>query len=185
MESENLLIEKAKAGHEESFSKLIDIYKNYIFAIILNFIKDYNEVENVAQEVSLQIYVSLPTYDQDNFKGWIGRITTNKSIDWLRKKKAKFKDEALEDDHLEILTSDQKDNPEFHFLERERQEELQIALNSIPEIYSITLKKFYFEDKSYEEIAKEENVTIKTIASRLYRAKILLKEKWRKEDETL
>lgn len=185
MESENLLIEKAKQGHEESFSKLIDIYKNYIFAIILNFIKDYHEVENVAQEVSLQIYVSLPTYDQDNFKGWIGRIATNKSIDWLRKKKAKFKDESLEDDKLEILSADQKDNPEILLVEKEKQKELQIALNSIPEIYRIALKKFYFEDKSYEEIANEEDVSTKTVASRLYRAKILLKEKWRNEDEAL
>lgn len=185
MDLENLLIEKAKAGHEDSFSKLIDIYKNYIFAIILNFIKDYDEVENVAQEVCLQIYVSLATYDQDNFKGWIGRISTNKSIDWLRKKKSKFKDEALEDDHLEILSSDQKDNPEILLVEKERRQELEEALNSIPEIYKIALTKFYFEDKSYEEIAMEEDVSTKTIASRLYRAKILLKEKWRNKDETL
>lgn len=182
---ENLLIEKAKSGHEDSFSKLIDIYKNYIFAIILNFIKDYDEVENVAQEVSLQIYVSLPTYDQNNFKGWIGRIATNKAIDWLRKKKAKFNDEVLEDGILERVPLEQKDNPEILLLEKEKQEELLKALDSIPEIYRITLKKFYFQDKSYETIAKEENVTTKTIASRLYRAKILLKENWRKEDEAL
>lgn len=185
MEAENLLIEKARQGDEDSFSKLIDIYKNYIFAIILNFIKDYNEVENVAQEVCLQIYVSLPNYDQQNFKGWIGRIATNKSIDFLRRKKAKFNDEALEDGHLERLPVDLKDNPETLLLEKEKREKLFEALNSIPEIYRDTLKKFYFEEKSYETIANEEDVATKTIASRLYRAKILLKEKWREEDEAL
>ena len=185
MDSENLLIEKARSGHEDSFSKLINLYKNYIFAIILNFIKDYNEVENVAQEVCLQIYVSLPTYDQENFKGWIGRIATNKSIDWLRKKKAKFKDESLEDAQLEILSADKEDNPEILLVEKEQRQELQIVLHSIPEIYRITIHKFYFENKSYEEIAKEEEVSTKTVASRLYRGKIFLKEKWRVEDETL
>ncbi|MDR7869405.1 MAG: RNA polymerase sigma factor [Tissierellaceae bacterium] len=185
METENLLIEKSKSGHEDSFSELINIYKNYIFAIILNFIKDYNEVENVAQEVCLQIFVSLPSYDQQNFKGWIGRIATNKSIDWIRKKKAKFNDEVLEDGVLESIPVEQKDNPETLLVEQEKREELLKALNSIPEIYRDTLKKFYFQEKSYEEIAKEENVTTKTIASRLYRAKILLKEKWREEDEAL
>ena len=185
MDSEIQLIEKAKSGHEDSFSKLIDIYKNYIFAIILNFIKDYNEVENVAQEVFLQIYVSLPNYDQNNFKGWIGRIATNKSIDWLRRKKAKFKDESLEDNKLEKFSQEQKDNPEILLLEKERQEELYRALDSIPDIYRITLEKFYFQDKSYEDIANEEKVSVRTIASRLYRGKILLKEKWREKDETL
>ncbi|HZJ99075.1 MAG TPA: sigma-70 family RNA polymerase sigma factor [Tissierellaceae bacterium] len=185
MDAENLLIEKAKSGHEDSFSKLIYTYKNYIFAIILNFIKDYNEVENVAQEVCLQIYISLPNYDQQNFKGWIGRIATNKSIDWLRRKKAKFKDQALEDDILERLSQEQKDSPEILLLEKERREELYRALSAIPDIYRISLEKFYFEDKSYEDIADEENVSTKTIASRLYRGKILLKEQWRNEDEAL
>lgn len=185
MYSENQLIEKAKLGHEDSYSKLIDIYKNYIFAIILNFIKDYNEVENVAQEVCLQIYVSLPNYDQQNFKGWIGRIATNKSIDWMRKKKAKFKDETLGDNVLERFSQDQKDSPEILLVEKERREELSDALHSIPDIYRITLEKFYFQDKSYEIIANEENVSTKTVASRLYRGKIMLKEKWRKKDETL
>lgn len=185
MDRECRLIEKAKSGHEDSFSDLIDLYKNYIFAIILNFIKDYNEVENVAQEVCLQIYVSLPNYDQQNFKGWIGRIATNKSIDWLRRKKAKFNDQVLEEGVLESLPVNLKDNPESLLVEKEKREELLKALNSIPEIYRDTLKKFYFQEKSYEAIAKEEDVTIKTIASRLYRAKILLKEKWREEDEAL
>ena len=185
MDTENILIEKAASGDEDSFSKLIDIYKNYVFAIILNFIKDNHEVENVAQEVFLQIYVSLPKYDQDNFKGWIGRIASNKSIDWLRRKKAKFKEETLEDEIIERVEVDQKDNPEIHLVEKEQQEELRKALNSIPEIYRKTLEKFYFQEKSYEIIAKEEEVTTKTIASRLYRAKILLKEKWRDENEAL
>lgn len=184
MEIENLLIEKAARGDEDSFSRLIDNYKNYVFAIILNFIKDYNEVENVAQEVFYQIYVSLPKYNQNNFKAWIGRITTNKSIDWMRKKRSKVKDESL-DDFVDKVYVDQKVNPEMLLIEKCKQEELTMALNSIPDIYRITLEKFYFKGKSYETIAKEEDVTVKTVASRLYRAKILLREKWRYEDDSL
>lgn len=185
MDIESQLIKKAAAGHENSFSKLIDIYKNYIFAIILNFIKDHNEVENIAQEVFLQIYISLPNFNEQNFKGWIGRIATNKSIDWLRRKKAKFNDDILEEEKLDIIVANNEDSPETSLLKKEQREKLQEALNSIPDIYKTVLEKFYFQEKSYEEISKEENVTIKTIASRLYRAKILLKEKWREEDETL
>ena len=55
----------------------------------------------------------------------------------------------------------------------------------MPEIYRVVIEKFYFQEKSYEMIAREENVSVKTIASRLYRAKILLKEKWREENEAL
>lgn len=185
MEKEVHLIEKAASGHEESFAKLVDIYKNYIFAIILNFVKDYSEVENIAQEVFLQIYVSLPDFDHRNFKGWIGRIATNKSIDFIRRKKAKFDDELLEDEELDKMTRNTNENPEVRLLEKEKQEELRNMLKDIPEIYRITLEKFYFQEKSYETIAQEEDVTVKTIASRLYRGKNILKEKWSERNATL
>ncbi|NLN14449.1 MAG: sigma-70 family RNA polymerase sigma factor [Tissierellia bacterium] len=181
MEDERILIERAKEGNEEAFSDLIGIYKNYIFAIILNFIKDYDEVENIAQEVCLQLYVSLPKYDQQNFKAWLGRIATNKSIDWLRKKKAKYKDEVLDEANLDRNIIE-KENPESLMLEKERRERLNKVLNSMPDIYRLTLEKFYFEEKSYDEIAVEDGVSSKTVASRLYRAKKLLKEKWREEN---
>ena len=181
MEDERILIERAKEGNEEAFSDLIGIYKNYIFAIILNFIKDYDEVENIAQEVCLQLYVSLPKYDQQNFKAWLGRIATNKSIDWLRKKKAKYKDEVLDEANLDRNIIE-KENPESLMLEKERRERLNKVLNSMPDIYRLTLEKFYFEEKSYDEIAVEDGVSSKTVASRLYRAKKLLKEKWRDEN---
>lgn len=187
MEKESLLIKESIEGDEEAFCKIVDFYKNYIFAIILNFIKDYGEAENVAQEVFLQIYSSLRTYNDDNFKGWIGKIAANKSIDWIRKKKSKYREEAFDNttDIIDKMASDQNNNPEISLVDKERKEVLTRMLSNIPEIYRITIKKFYFQEKSYELIAKEEDVPIKTIASRLYRAKILLKEKWREENEAL
>ena len=185
MDTENLLIDKAKSGDEYSFSKLINTYENYVFAIILNFVKDQNDIENIAQEVFLQVYVSLPRFDNDNFKGWIGRIASNKSIDFLRKKKAKYREEVIEDEVLEKVDLNRDDSPEVYLVKKERHEQLLIMINSIPNIYRDVLIKFYFQEKSYEIIANEEDVSVKTIASRLYRAKLLLKEKWRDKYEAL
>lgn len=186
MERESLLIKESIEGNEKAFASIVNNYKNYIFAIILNFIKDYGEAENVSQEVFLQIYTSLPTYNNDNFKAWISKIAANKSIDWIRRKKTKFREEAVENT-MELIDStlSDKNNPEIFIVDKERKEVLTRALNNMPEIYKVVIEKFYFQDKSYELIAKEEDVTIKTIASRLYRAKILFKEKWREENETL
>nr|WP_312577976.1 sigma-70 family RNA polymerase sigma factor [Sedimentibacter sp.] len=187
MEKESLLIKESIEGDEEAFTEIVNIYKNYIFAIILNFIKDYGEAENVAQEVFLQIYASLGTYDNKNFKGWIGKIAANKSVDWIRKKKSKFREEVFDNttDMIDNMEPYQNNNPEISLVDKEKKEVLAKALSNIPEIYKNTIEKFYFQDKSYELIAKEEDVSIKTVASRLYRAKILLKEKWREENETL
>lgn len=187
MSNEFQLIEKAKKGDRDSFEKLINIYKNYVFAIILNFIKDYDEVENVAQEVFLQIYISLPEYKADNFKAWISRITSNKSIDWIRKKKSNFKEETMEKSEylIDFINIEEEKTPEDIIIEKEKSREISKLCKSLPKIYEDTIRRFYLEGKSYEEIAKEENVTVKTIASRLYRGKNMLKEKWRGKDEAL
>lgn len=187
MKEEYILIEKAKKGDKDSFEKIVNLYKNYVFAIVLNFIKDYDEVENVAQEVFLQIYISLPKYESDNFKAWISRITSNKSIDWLRKKKSKFREETMENSEelIEVRSINKEKDPEEIFIQKEKSKEITKLCASIPEIYEGVIKKFYLEGKSYEEISKEEGVSVKTIASRLYRGKSMLKEKWREKDETL
>lgn len=187
MEQDIELIKKAILGNNDAFEKIVDRYKGYIFAIILNFIKDYNEAENIAQEVFLQIYISLPDYKLDNFKGWIGKIATNKAIDWKRKKSRKFIEQTMENSE-EIIDREKLNHietPEDILIQKEKRERIHKICRSIPSIYENVIMKFYFEEKSYEEIAKEEGTTEKTIASRLYRGRNLLREKWRDENETL
>ncbi len=180
MTDENLLIKKAIEGDQESFEKIVNFYKNYVFAIILNFIKDKEEVENVAQEVFLQIYLSLPKYKEDNFKAWISRITSNKAIDSLRLKRSKFREEVTqEEDQLEKFYIGSDKDPLTEIIERENTQELDDIIGSLPEIYQEVIRKFYFEGMSYIEIAEEEKLSVKTIESRLYRGRNMLREKWR------
>ena len=187
MKCEIDLIEKAKEGNQDAFEQIVDLYKNYVYAIILNFIKDREEAENVAQEVFLQIYLSLPKYKSDNFKGWISRISSNKAIDHIRKKKTSFKEKPAEitEDLMQDIKNLKNETPEEMLIEKEKTLELEKICASLPRIYEDTIRKFYLEGKSYEEISKEESVTVKTIASRLYRGKNLLRKKWREKDETL
>lgn len=181
------LIKAALSGKDAAFEKIVNKYKGYIFAIILNFIKDHNEVENIAQEVFIQIYISLPEFKFDNFKGWIGKIAVSKSIDWKRKKTRKY-NEQLTEDTSKIDCSklfQQYETPEDILVEKENKQKIYRLCQNIPKIYSDTIIKFYFEEKTYEEIAKEDGTTVKTIASRLYRGRNMLRKKWREENETL
>ena len=182
---ESILIQKAVKGDEIAFRHLVEKYKNYVFAIILKFIKDNKEAENVSQEVFLQIYLSLDKYKDDNFKAWIGKIATNKAIDYTRKKKTRDKEDSMEEDAIGNLSLSISITPETLVLEEERKREIRNTIKNLPEIYGDAIYKFYFQGKSYDEIAMEEKVTKKTIASRLYRGKNLLKGEWGLEDDSL
>lgn len=181
------LINQALLGNEEAFAKIIDRYKGYIFAVILNFIKEHDEAENIAQEVFLQIYISLPEYKTQNFKGWIGKIAANKAIDWKRKKINKHREKTI--DNIENIVNVEElvfyKTPEDILIQKESREKIHRLCEDIPDIYKDVIIKFYFQEKSYEDIAREECTTTKTIASRLYRGRNMLKKKWREENETL
>lgn len=187
MDDERIHIQKATMGDKESFEYIINAYKNYVFAIILSFIKDRQEAENIAQEVFLQIYISLPKFQEKNFKAWVSRITTNKSIDFLRKKRSRIKENEVEG--IDIINFpypiENTNEPEYLFIKKEDRQELIRQIEALPETYKNTIKKFYLEEKSYEKIASEENISIKTVESRLYRGRILLKKNWRDRDESL
>ena len=180
MVSDDELIKQFLSGDENSFKKIIQKYKAYVFAIILNFVKDHNEVENIAQEVFIQVYRSLPQYRFENLKSWIGKITTTKAIDFKRSNAKRFCEETVVD--IEDFRSERdhkSKTPEELLLQKENSEEIYAICESMPSIYRNVIVKFYFEGKSYQQIAVEDNTPLKTVESRLYRARSLFKEKWR------
>ena len=180
MVCDDKLAKKALAGDEQAFRAMVEKYKAYVFAIILNFIKDYDEVENVAQEVFMQIYLSLPQYRFKNLKAWIGKIAATKAIDWKRKKSKSSCEEMVESIECFGNAPDRvSETPEEILLKREHREQIFKVCDNMPEIYGSVIVKFYFEGKSYQQIALEEKMSSKTVESRLYRARRLFREKWR------
>lgn len=166
------------AGDAEAFEKIIDHYKAYVFAIVLRFLQDPDDVQDVVQEVFLQLYRSLPGYQPDNLKGWIGKITANKAIDWKRRQSRFLWDSEKS---LSTISEDADAGPERVILKKERDEYIKALCTALPQHYSRIVIKYHFEDKSYQQIAREEGISLKTVESRLYRARKILKERWKEE----
>jgi RNA polymerase sigma factor (sigma-70 family) len=166
----------------QAFEELINQYKAYVFAIILRFVNDPDDAQDIAQEVFLQLYRSLPEYQPDHLKAWIGRITTNKAIDWKRKRARQL---ALVDSDMDRQTiSGVMDmNPEQMLLQQERDSHIKDLCRSLPPRYSQIMIKYHFENKSYQQIAREEGISLKPVESRLYRARRLLREQWKEGAE--
>jgi RNA polymerase sigma factor (sigma-70 family) len=122
----------------------------------------------------LQIYRSLPRYRPDNLKGWIGKIAANKAIDWKRKASHSFTAEA------EIPLIPAKEiQPDDFLIQKENHQRIWEICQSLPQCYAQTINSYYYQNKSYQQIADAEGISIKAVESRLYRARMLIRQKWK------
>jgi RNA polymerase sigma factor (sigma-70 family) len=164
------------AGDQNAFELLIKHYQAYVFAIILSFVEE-NDASDIAQEVFLQLYRSLPQYESDNLKAWIGKITVHKAIDWKRKH-TRYEQKKIDTD-LSLIKDLSVPIPDEFMINQENRRQVQLICSQLPPRYGRIITKYYYENKTYQQIAREEGVNIRTIESRLYRARNLIRQRWK------
>ncbi|NLL52506.1 MAG: RNA polymerase sigma factor [Peptococcaceae bacterium] len=173
------------AGDQEAFRSLVEEYKDLVYTICFNVVRDSYEAENLTQETFFQVYKSLSSYKQQGFKSWLSKIALHKAIDFQRSSAHKLTKAsipltaALEDRLVE------EDNEAENLLIRtEEKNVLAECLLNIPPLYSNVLIKYYREDKSCKQIALEENISVRTVETRLYRGKKILRQYYEELSKT-
>ncbi|MNO61398.1 ECF RNA polymerase sigma factor SigE [compost metagenome] len=175
------LILKIRRGERNVFQELVTRYGEYIFKVAFSVLKDEKEAEDAAQETFLQVYKSLPDYRSQGFKTWMTRIALNKAID-LKRKRDRRREERWDPIDVELQVTD--DRPEIvqEIMDVERNVELRNKIAALPPGHRSIVSSFYLQGKSYEEIASELHVTVKTVESKLYRARAWMREHWKEEE---
>jgi RNA polymerase sigma-70 factor (ECF subfamily) len=82
----NQLIEKAQNGDADSFGLIYEQYAEIIFRFTYSQLSNYQDAEDLTEEIFLRIWRSLPTYQQKGvpFVAYIFRIARNALIDHYR-----------------------------------------------------------------------------------------------------
>ncbi len=177
---EQALIEKAKAGDEHAFRILVETYRNLVFHAVYAVLRNQKDAEDAAQEVFLKVYLSLSQYENQGFKTWLTRIAVNHAID-MRRKAYRKREEAAEAAFLDANASreagiaDAIANKEIKQLVHQR-------IHELPENYREVIYGFYIEEKTYEQLAEEQQVKRETIATKLHRARLWMKKHWKESD---
>lgn len=170
----DIIVQRAVKGDQEAFRSLVEEYKNLVYVICLNVVHDHFEAENLSQETFLQVYKSLPNYEYRGFKTWLSRIAMNKALDYKRTR-SRVKVESVELSEIENVADDRLSVPDI-IIQQEEKELLGECLHRIPEHYGTVLRKSYQQNKSCKQIALEENISIRTVETRLFRGKKVLRE---------
>lgn len=180
--SDEQIIYKIRAGDVNSFSSLVERYQGHIFAVIINVTHDPDSAQDIAQEVFISIFRSLPSYHCGSFKSWITKIAVSRSIDWARTQaRAPACSETVDPESLP--SPDPLVSPEVQVCKQEETARLRAICSRLPRKYSTVVNRYYFREESYQDIALEEKISIRTVESRLYRARALIKQQWEEESK--
>lgn len=165
------------------------MYQAYIYKLVFSVVKNHADAEDVTQETFVKIYRALPQYEFKGFKTWISRIAMNKAIDHLRKsERIQLRENALTDPNqltasdLERQYLDLDPTTEQQVVMKETRQLVHAQLQEVPDNYREVVEAYYFENKTYVEIADEQGVATKTVESKLYRAKQWMRKRWKEED---
>lgn len=167
------LVKRSSSGDQEAFAELVSRYKRLVFSVVYNMINDKQEINDICQEVFIRIYRSLDRYNPEyKFSTWSVKITTNYCLDVLRKRKIVY----VPIEEIENAT-DKNDTPENTYISKEQSRNIHKAITELPEMYRTPIILFHQNGLSYEEITKilEEPITI--VKNRLYRARLMLRDK--------
>lgn len=176
----DLLVEQCRRGDAGAFEELVRRHANLVVGIAYNILGNLELARDVAQEVFLKIHRNLHALEHPaKLKSWICGITRTTSIDYLRKERVKtISLEEASGEGMEPTTPPDDAGPFGTSFEREElYEKVLKVLNSLPRIYQEIILLRHLRKMSYKEMSEFLGLSPATIDSRLYRAKLLIKEK--------
>ena len=173
------LIHEILSGNDAAFSILVDKYKRSIHALAWRKVGDFHYAEEIAQDTFLQAYKKLATLrNPHQFAGWLYVIANRLCLNWIRKQKPAM--QSLEDTSVKEIDNATYERYVSEQRETEatesRHEIIKKLLEKLPESERTVVTLYYLGEMTAKEIGKFLGVSVKTINSRLHRARNRLKE---------
>ncbi len=175
-------VDQALCGDRAAFGQLMHRYAGAVYNLTYRMLGSAEDAEDASQEIFLRAYTRLESFDrQRRFSTWLLSVGSNYCIDRLRRRRFSW---LTLDDAAFALPSKER-SPERIALDHEQQAIVQHALQQLPEHYRMVTVLRYWNDLSYEEIAKVTGLPESTIKTRLHRARHMLAKALGPEEQML
>ena len=177
------LIERCRAGDVAAFEPLVEKYRQRVWRLAYNTLRDREEAWDVAQEAFIRAYQALPSFrGQSAFYTWLYRIVMNVAADRARSRGARgraFGTERVPEEDWERVLPDQNpgdEAPDAAAARREARQKIVRALDTLPEHHRKIVMLSDLEGLSYREIADTLEIPMGTVMSRLHNARKRLRD---------
>ncbi len=180
MDSAKLLVKQSQQGNTRAFEQLITMYQDRVYAMSYQLTGNRADAEDLAQNVFIKAYRSLPTFrNEADFGTWLYRITVNLSINEKRKKKPDvYLDNPVQtqDGEMPRMVVSDTESPEEAYEKKEFRDMIREALGELSTEHRAVLVLREMQGYSYDEIAVMLDCSLGTIKSRINRARLTLKK---------
>ena len=177
------LIDRATKDNDESaFAELMERYKKTVYYMILKIVKNVDDAEDLAIEAFAKAFKNLSRFKKDyTFSTWLFRIATNNTIDFIRKKKLNTLSLTssitnIDGEAVNLDVEDKSLTPDEETIKGQKIELVRIFVDKLPTKYQRLVRLRYFDELTYDEIAKELDAPIGTVKAQLHRSRELLYE---------
>jgi RNA polymerase sigma-70 factor (ECF subfamily) len=170
-------VRAAQAGDRGAFDALVERHKDIVYAVAYRFAKDPDLALDLSQDVFIRAYRGIRSFKgKSSFSTWLYRIAMNTCIDYTRKRSRSVDSLAVSEEVAEYAGSEPivaqlPRQPGDDALSSELGEQIQKAIDLLPEYHRSVFVLYEIEGLSYKDIAEVVGCSIGTVMSRLHYAR--------------
>jgi RNA polymerase sigma-70 factor (ECF subfamily) len=180
MATDEVLVKRVQGGELAAYGDLVERYQDRVYGLATRLLATTEDARDAAQEIFLRVFRALPGFDlRADFATWLYRIATNVCLDMLRRRRRErlHNLQLGSDPDRDDLLRDDRAGPEEVWLVKERLRELRRAVMDLPDDYRVALVLHHYQQMSYRQVAACLGLPEKTVATRIHRAKLMLRQR--------
>jgi RNA polymerase sigma-70 factor, ECF subfamily len=173
---------RLSAGHDTALNDLMERHSTRLFHYLIRHVQNEDEAADLAQEAFVRVYQNRAKYDsRHKFSTWLYTIATNLARDRL-KWRSRHPQVSLDqtvgkgDTPMRDVLPDSNPAPDDALVSTERVQAVRHAIAALPEDLRTPLILSEYELLSNADAAEVLHCSVKAFESRLYRAKLRLRE---------
>jgi RNA polymerase sigma factor (sigma-70 family) len=180
--SDSDLVREVRNGNRQAFTELMRRYQKRVYWLARRIVRDHDDADDVVQETFVKAYLALGEFRGDaGFFTWLYRIAVNLSLNTVRKRQVM---NYLRESELLSKILPSPDDPSASVEHHELESALQRAVATLPEKQKAVFVLRYYDELTYEEIAKILKTSVGGLKANYFHALKKVQEYMRNEIQT-
>lgn len=155
---QQLLASYLKSHNQQYLGEVYERYMHLVYGVCIKYLKDVEEAKDAVIKIYEKIRIEILKQEIDNFKSWLYVVTKNFCLMELRKQKNQhILQNADENELARFMEKEEKlhpiDEQNSEEIEQEMEQALLDCIKRLKDKQKQCIQLFYYENKSYREIA--------------------------------